>query len=65
MLRDAAGELQPATWEEAFAFIGERLGPLIEAHGRDAVAVYVGNPSAHGLAALLYGRVLSKALGTR
>ena len=37
----------------------------MEAHGRDAVAVYIGNPAAHGLAALLYGRVLLKALGTR
>ena len=37
----------------------------MEAHGRDAVAVYIGNPAAHGLAPLLYGRVLLKALGTR
>src|SRR5829696_2774387 len=65
LLRGDDGELRPATWEEAFAFVAERLGPLIEAHGRDAVAVYVGNPAAHGLAALLYGRVLLKALGTR
>ena len=27
-------------------------------HGRDAVAVYLGNPNAHNLDALLYGRVL-------
>src|SRR5918997_3507720 len=65
LLRDAGGELRPASWEEAFAFIGARLGPLIEEHGRDAVAVYIGNPAAHGLAPLLYGRVLLKALGTR
>src|SRR5918992_195297 len=65
LLRDADGELRPASWEEAFAFIGERLGPLIERHGRDAVGVYIGNPAAHGLAPLLYGRVLLKALGTR
>src|SRR5829696_2678005 len=65
LLRGDDGELRPATWEEAFAFVAERLGPLIEAHGRDAVAVYVGNPAAHGLAPLLYGRVLLKALGTR
>src|ERR671914_790862 len=65
LLRDAGGELRPATWEEALTFIGERLGPLMERHGRDAVGVYVGNPAAHGLAPLLYGRVLLKALGTR
>ena len=65
LLRGADGELRPASWDEAFAFIGERLGPLMEAHGRDAVAVYIGNPAAHGIAPLLYGRVLLKALGTR
>jgi anaerobic selenocysteine-containing dehydrogenase len=65
LLRDAAGELRPASWDEAFAFVGKRLAPLIERHGRDAVGVYVGNPAAHGLAPLLYGRVLLKALGTR
>jgi anaerobic selenocysteine-containing dehydrogenase len=65
LLRDAGGELRLASWEAAFAFVGERLGPLIEQHGRDAVGVYIGNPAAHGLAPLLYGRVLLKALGTR
>src|SRR5215211_6685787 len=65
LLREAGGELRPASWEEALAFIGDRLGALIEAHGRDAVGVYVGNPAAHGLAPLLYGRALLKTLGTR
>src|SRR5215208_5447852 len=65
LVRDAAGELRPASWEHAFGLIGERLADLVDAHGRDAVAVYIGNPAAHGLAALLYGRVLVKALGTR
>src|SRR5918996_3569392 len=65
LVRDAGGELRPASWEAAFAVVGERLERVIDAHGRDAVAVYIGNPAAHGLAALLYGRVLVKALGTR
>jgi len=65
LLRGADGELEAATWEQAYARVAERLGPLIEAHGRDAVAVYIGNPAAHGLAPLLYGRALLKTLGTR
>jgi anaerobic selenocysteine-containing dehydrogenase len=64
MVRGPDGELAPASWEQAWALIGERLPAIAEAHGRDAVGVYVGNPAAHGLAALLYGRVLIKALGT-
>src|SRR5918996_876973 len=65
LVRDAGGELRPASWEEALGLVAERLGPIMEAHGRDSVGVYIGNPAAHGLAALLYGRVLLKALGTR
>jgi anaerobic selenocysteine-containing dehydrogenase len=59
------GELVEASWDEAFAEVERRLPPLLEEHGRDAVAVYLGNPGAHNLATLLYGRVLIKALGTR
>src|SRR5436309_2880649 len=59
------GRLEEATWDEAFAEVERRLPPLLEEHGRDAVAVYVGNPNAHNLATLLYGRVLIKSLGTR
>ena len=58
------GKLEPATWDEAFAEIEARLLPIIEKHGRDAVAVYLGNPTVHSIAGLLYGRVLLKALGT-
>ena len=42
------GELRPATWEEAFAEVARRLPPIVERHGRDAVAVYVGNPTGQG-----------------
>src|SRR5918995_6013228 len=65
LVRGADGALRPASWEQAWAVIGDRLGALTAAHGRDTVAVYIGNPAAHGLAALLYGRVLVKARGTR
>ena len=59
------GELRAATWEEAFAEVARRLPPIIERHGRDAVAVYLGNPSVHNLSGLLYNRLLLRALGTR
>ncbi|HXD55159.1 MAG TPA: molybdopterin-dependent oxidoreductase [Solirubrobacteraceae bacterium] len=59
------GKLEPATWDEAFEEIDRRLSPIIEQHGRDAVGVYLGNPSAHNLSAQLYNRVLLKSIGTR
>jgi anaerobic selenocysteine-containing dehydrogenase len=52
-------------WDEAFAEVARRLPPIVRAHGRDAVAVYLGNPSAHSLPLMLYGRALLRALGTR
>jgi anaerobic selenocysteine-containing dehydrogenase len=51
-------------WDEAFAAIEAGLLPILEAHGRDAAAVYVGNPNAHNLGGLLYGRPVLRALGT-
>jgi anaerobic selenocysteine-containing dehydrogenase len=65
LVRQADGTFAQATWDEAFAEIARRLPPVIEAGGRDAVAVYLGNPAAHSLGPQLYGRVLVKALGTR
>jgi anaerobic selenocysteine-containing dehydrogenase len=65
LVRGADGTFSEATWEEAFALIDARLGAVLEAGGRNAVGVYIGNPAAHGLAAIVYGRVLLKAIGTR
>jgi len=56
---------EPASFDEAFAEIARRLPPLVAAHGRDAVGVYLGNPSVHNLALALYSRVLLRALGSR
>jgi anaerobic selenocysteine-containing dehydrogenase len=65
MVRGADGELHPATWDEAFAEVERRLVPIIEEHGRDAVAMYVGNPTVHNLSGLLYFKPLAKAIGTK
>jgi anaerobic selenocysteine-containing dehydrogenase len=53
------------SWDDAFAEIERRLPALIREHGRDAAAVYLGNPSAHLLPLMLYPRALLRALGTR
>jgi len=59
------GRFVEATWDEAFAEIERRLLPVIAAHGKDSVAVSIGNPAAHKFGLLLYGTRLLKALGTR
>ncbi|HWH45763.1 MAG TPA: molybdopterin oxidoreductase family protein [Thermoleophilaceae bacterium] len=59
------GELVEATWDEAFEEIDRRLSPILSEHGRNSVAVYLGNPNAHNLSALLYGPVWLRALASR
>ncbi|MGZ6955727.1 MAG: molybdopterin-dependent oxidoreductase [Acidimicrobiia bacterium] len=58
------GAFVEVSWDEAFAEIEARLVPILEQHGRDAVGVYMGNPSAHNLANMVYNRVLNQSLGT-
>lgn len=58
------GRLEKATWDEAFAAIEAGLRPILERHGRHALAVVVGNPTTHHLAAGLYLRPLIMAAGT-
>jgi anaerobic selenocysteine-containing dehydrogenase len=59
------GQLVEATWEEAFAAVDRGLGGVLGGGDRNAVAVYLGNPSAHSLGPMIYGPALAKALGTR
>lgn len=59
------GVLEEASWDEAFEAIEQGLMPLLEKHGRDAVAVYLGNPNVHNLGGAFYVRPLMKALRTR
>jgi anaerobic selenocysteine-containing dehydrogenase len=65
LVRDAGGELAEASWDAAFERVDELLTPILAEHGRDAVAAYLGNPSAHSLAAVTYGRATLRALGSK
>src|ERR687892_894818 len=53
------------SWDDAFAEIERRLTLTLERYGRDAVAIYLGNPNVHNLAGTLYNRVLIQALSTK
>ncbi len=56
---------QTVSWEEAFAEIERGLMPILQQYGRNALAVYAGNPNVHNLAGTLYLPVLLHAAGTR
>jgi anaerobic selenocysteine-containing dehydrogenase len=59
------GALREASWDEAFATAIGRLDEVRKKHGNDAVAIYLGNPSAHSLDAMLYLPALVRGLGTK
>ncbi|HEV7980533.1 molybdopterin-dependent oxidoreductase [Amycolatopsis sp.] len=59
------GEWREADWDEAFRLVDEGLKKVFEARGRDAVAVYFGNPTFHTMAGFAYRRPLTEVLGTR
>ncbi len=65
LIRNAAGGFDEATWDEAFAEIARRFSAIEAEHGRDAFATYLGNPAAHSLSAIVYGRPFLKALRSR
>jgi len=62
-IRTAEGWKQ-ATWDEAFAEIERRLGPIVEAHGRQALGTVLGNPNTHNLGGQLYVRPVMTAVGS-
>ena len=64
-LRRSGRDFVEVSWDEAFSEAIERLVDVRERRGADAVAIYLGNPSAHSLDAMLYAPALVRALGTR
>src|SRR5215471_6246433 len=51
-------------WEEAFDEVAGRLLDIQARHGRDAVAIYLGNPNVHSLGAMTHGLPFIRALRT-
>lgn len=52
-------------WDEAFDLVAARLREVQAHHGRDAVAMYQGNPTVHSLGAILFGPTLARTLRTK
>jgi anaerobic selenocysteine-containing dehydrogenase len=52
-------------WDEALDRVGDRLRAIRGEHGKDAIGVYQGNPTAHDLGLITHGQLLFRKLGTR
>jgi anaerobic selenocysteine-containing dehydrogenase len=56
---------QAVSWEAALDEAGERIAAVQRKYGRNAVAVYLGNPSVHSYSSVLAIPLFARALGTR
>ena len=52
------------TWDEAFELVANNLHNIQQAHGSNAVGVYLGNPNAHNMGSILFGPYFYRALKT-
>ena len=61
----AGSSWREAAWDEALDRAAAGLAAVRRRHGRDAVALYYGNPVAHNLGLLTHGLAFRRALRTR
>ncbi|PKG77488.1 dehydrogenase [Shewanella sp. Actino-trap-3] len=63
-IRRTATGWEDISWDEAFIEITEKFKGIQQQHGKNALAVYLGNPNAHSLGNALFLRPFMKSLGT-
>jgi anaerobic selenocysteine-containing dehydrogenase len=63
-IRRTATGWEDISWDEAFTEITEKLKATQNEHGRNALAVYLGNPNAHNLGNAMFLKPFMKSLGT-
>ncbi|WP_049791845.1 molybdopterin oxidoreductase family protein [Alteromonas naphthalenivorans] len=61
-VKKVGDEWQEIPWSEAFDYVAEKLHHTQSTHGKDAVGVYLGNPNAHNMGAILFGPYFYRAL---
>ncbi|MBZ2163685.1 molybdopterin oxidoreductase family protein [Alteromonas stellipolaris] len=61
-IKKVGDEWQEIPWSEAFDYVAEKLHHIQSTHGKDVVGVYLGNPNAHNMGAILFGPYFYRAL---
>jgi len=64
-MRRIGSQWQAIAWEEAFELVAERLSTIQAEHGKNAVAVYQGNPSVHNYGLMTHSNYFLGLLKTR
>ena len=60
--QDGVDEWQPMRWEAALEYAITGLSDVAHQHGRNAVALYLGNPTVHSLGGLTHGPAFARVL---
>ncbi|MFP2908179.1 molybdopterin oxidoreductase family protein [Pyxidicoccus sp. 3LFB2] len=64
-MRRTANGWEQVSWEDALDETARRLHATQKEHGRDAVAVYLGNPNVHNTGNIMFGPQLLRTLRSR
>jgi anaerobic selenocysteine-containing dehydrogenase len=56
---------QEVSWDEALDLVATNLARAVNQHGRDALAIYLGNPNVHSLGSMTHGTAMVKSFRTR
>lgn len=65
MKRQADGSFAKISWRDAASDIGDRVQAIIDAHGPDSVAMYVGTFGYNNFAAYAFGSAFLEAINSR
>lgn len=63
--KTASGDFEPISWELALDEVAARIHDTQVAHGRDAVAAYIGNPNVHNLGTLIFAPSFLRTLRSK
>jgi anaerobic selenocysteine-containing dehydrogenase len=63
-IRRTANGWEDISWDEAFTEITEKIKGTQSKYGKNALAVYLGNPNAHNLGNAMFLKPFMKSLGT-
>lgn len=64
-VRKTADGWESIGWDQALQEVAERLSGIQQAHGRNAVGLYLGNPNVHNHGALMANGIFTGALRTQ
>lgn len=64
-VRRIGREWHQVSWDEALDLVATNLARAVDEHGRDALAIYLGNPNVHSLGSMTHGTAMVKSFRTR